>query len=433
MNPFISMPNLSLKLNKPMRKLRSLLMMLMMVGLTTVSAQKSKVTTGALNFDQGRYDEAIESLEIGLSDPSQFKKAKDLAKGYYYLSRSYYMIMGDSTMDDKYPDAILKSKAAYDELLAIGEQGAMWQKRATLDATESNLWAQLYNKGVNLFNNNEDDEALVHFIAAEKLNPDHFLTNRMLASAYLVQEDTVNAIQLLTKSLEVYKVKYVDVEPEVLEASMLDETFKSMAELDKSQVSYVVRQLAVIHESQGNTDNALAALATGAEILPEDEDISRQELSIYQSHPDMYEQAVGKFKSQLESNPDDNAVRLAFASMLERNSKIQEALDLYKEAYDLDPENLQANYGLAAMRINLAAELSEQKMDSDDDDEIEDLNNQIKTLCEEAYPYLVWLHEAQPTEPEWLSQLVNITPIIGKTDEMMEWAEKLGTIRRGGE
>lgn len=406
---------------------------MMMVGLTTVSAQKSKVTTGALNFDQGRYDEAIQALEVGLSDPSQFKKAKDLAKGYYYLSRSYYMIMGDSTMDDKYPDAIMKSKAAYDQLLATGDAGSMWQNRATLDGVESNLWAQLYNKGVNLFNNNEDDEALTHFIVAQELNPDHFLTNRMLASAYLVKEDTSKTIELLSKSLDVYREKYVDADPEVLATSMQDESFVQMFDLDKSQVSYVVRQLAVIHESQGNTNSALGVLATGAELLPDDKDISRQELSIYQSHPDLYEQAVGKFKSQLESNPEDNAVRLAFASMLERNGKIQEALDLYQEAYDLEPESLQANYGLAAMRINLAAELSEKKMDSNDDDEIEVINEQIKTLCEEAYPFLVWLHEAQPNEPEWLSQLVNITPIIGKTDEMMKWAEKLGTIRRAGE
>lgn len=403
----------------------------MMVGLTTVSAQKSKVTTGALNFDQGRYDEAIQALEVGLSDPSQFKKAKDIAKGYYYLSRSYYMIMGDSTMDDKYPDAIMKSKAAYDQLLATGEAGKTWQDRATLDAVESNLWAQLYNKGVNLFNNNEDDEALIHFVAAQELNPDHFLTNRMLASAYLVKEDTAKTVELLTKSLDVYKEKYIDADPEVLATNMQDESFVQMFDLDKSQVSYVVRQLAVVHEKLGNTDEALATLATGAEILPKDEDISRQELSIYQSHPELYEQAVGKFESQLETNPEDNAIRLAFASMLERNGKIQEALDLYQDAYELDPENLQANYGLAAMRINLAAELSEKKMDSDDDDEIEEINGQIKTLCEEAYPFLVWLHEEQPTEPEWLSQLVNITPIIGKTDEMMKWAEKLGTIRRG--
>lgn len=402
-----------------------------MVGLTTVSAQKSKVTTGALNFDQGRYDEAIQALEVGLSDPAQFKKAKDLAKGYYYLSRSYYMILGDSTMDDKYPNAILKSKAAYDQLQATGEAGKTWQNRAKLDAAESNLWAQLYNKGVNLFNSNEDDAALIHFVAAQELNPDHFLTNRMLASAYLVKEDTAKTIDLLTKSMEVYQATYIDVAAEDLAASMEDESFAQMADLDKSQVSYVARQLAVIHESQGNTDEALAALATGAEILPKDEDISRQELSIYQSHPELYEQAVGKFESQLEANPEDNAVRLAFASMLERNGKIQEALDLYQDAYDLDPENLQANYGLAAMRINLAAELSEAKMESNDDDEIEELNGQIKTLCEEAYPFLVWLHETQPTEPEWLSQLVNITPIIGKTDEMMQWAEKLGAIRRG--
>lgn len=416
-----------------MRKLSSLIFMLTLVGLTTVSAQKSKVTTGILNFDSGRYDEAIEALETGLADPSAFKKTKDLAKGYYYLSKAYYMATGDSAILAMYPDAILKAKAAYDKLYDLGEAGAMWQKRTVLDNTEANLWAQLYNKGVNLFNNNEDEAALTHFIAAQELNPEHFLTNRMLASAYLVKEDTAKTIELLTKSLDVYNEKYIDTDSAALATNMLDESFASMAELDKGQVSYVVRQLAVIHEKQGNTDKALETLTIGASILPDNEDISRQELSIYQAHPDLYEQAVGKFESQLESNPEDNAVRLAFASMLERNNKTQEALDLYQDAYDLDPENLQANYGLAAMRINLAAVLSEQKMESNDDDEIEQINAEIEKLCTEAYPYLVWLHEAQPDEPEWLSQLVNITPIIGKSDEMVEWANKLGEIRRGGE
>ncbi len=406
-------------------------MMFMFLGLTSVLSQKSKVTTGALNFDQGRYGEAIEALEEGLEDPSIFKKSKHIAKGYYYLAQSYYMATGNDELLEQYPDAALMAKDAYDDLMALDDGAKSWKNRALLDGMENNLWGQIYNKGVALFNSNQDDEALRYFQAAQELNQDHFLTNRMLASAYLVKEDSASAVNLFKHSIGTYKASYVEVDEETLAQSMQDSNFVKMFELDKSQMSYVVRQLAIIQEAQGNTDEALATLAEGSELLPDNQDVQRQELAIYQAHPDLYEQAVEKFERQLENNPDDNAIRLAYASMQERSGNIGKALGLYQDAYDLDPENLQANYGLAAMRINMAAELSEEKMDSNDDDEIKRINGEIKTLCEEAYPYLVWLHEAQPDEPEWLSQLVNITPLIGKTEEMTMWAEKLGKLRRG--
>ena len=426
------MTNLSFKLNKPMRKFSSLILMLMILGLPSVSAQKSKVTTGALNFDQGRIEDAIIALETGLADPSQFKKAKDLAKGYFYLAKAYYMSLGDTTLAEKFPNAALKAKGAYDDLMATGEAGKSWQTRATLENLAGNIWAQLYNNGVQLFNNSDDEPALQHFQEAEELQPDHFLTNRMLASAYLVTEDTMNTVAYMEKAIEVYEASYVSISEEELAINMEDPGYQQMYELDQSQLSYVIRQLAVIQEATNNTQGALATLTTGADLLPEDEDISRQELSIYQAHPDLFDQAVEKFEAQLESNPDDNTVRLAFASMLERAGQIENAMSQYQIAYDQDNESLQANYGLAAMRINMAAELSEAKMESNDDAEIERINEEIKVLCEKAYPYLVWLHNEQPDEPEWVSQLVNITPIIGKTDEMMEWAEKLGDMRRSG-
>ena len=342
------------------------------------------------------------------------------------------MSLGDTTLAEKFPNAALKAKEAYDNLLETGEAGKNWQTRATVENLPGNIWAQLYNIGVNLFNSNQDEPALQHFQEAQELQPDHFLTNRMLASAYLVTEDTAKTVTFMEKAIEVYKANYENLTPEELAANMEDPSYKQMYELDQSQLSYVIRQLAVIQEATNNTQGALATLTTGADLLPEDEDIGRQELSIYQAHPDLFDQAVGKFTSQLEANPEDNAVRLAFASMLERAGQTKEALEQYEIAYERDNESLQANYGLAAMRINLAAELSNERTETNDDAEIERLNNEIKALCEEAYPYLVWLHNAQPDEPEWVSQLVNVTPIIGKNDEMMEWAEKLGEMRRGG-
>ncbi len=413
-----------------MKKL-SFLLLLAVIGLAPVSAQKQKVTTGALNFDQGRYDDAIVALEEGLSNPDLFKKPRDMAKGQYYLAKAYYMALGSDELMAKYPDAALKAKKALDDLTANPE-GELYQNRALIEGMSNNIWGQLYNKGVSLFNDGADDEALAYFTAARDLSPDHFLTNRMLASTHLAKLDTTTAVEVFEASIVAYNKKYVEVDQAQLATQMEDTAFTQMADLDKNQLSYVVRQLAVLYEADGETDKALATLEAGGKVLPDDADIRLQQLGIYQNHPNLYDQAVGKFQAQIAADPKNNAVRLAFASMQERAGKLDEALALYQEAYDLDPQSLQANYGMAAIRINKAAELSEQKMASNSDNDIERLNGEIKELCNQAYPYLVWLHNAQPEESEWLVQLVNITPIIGKSEEMLKWAEKLGEMRRAG-
>ena len=139
----------------------------------------------------------------------------------------------------------------------------------------------------------------------------------------------------------------------------------------------------------------------------------------------MLAQAEKKFDAALAKNPKDNNVRLVYASLLERAEKTEKAFELYSDAYDIEPENLQANYGKAAYYINKAAALSTARVEFDSDEDLEKADAEIKDLLNKAYPYVLKLHELQPEEPEWLSQLVQITPKIGKTEEMGIYAKKL--------
>ena len=411
-----------------MKKLTSIIVLAIFCSLH-LSAQKSKVTTGVLAQQQNNPDEAIEKLEAALAKPELLhkkpeKRNKPIAKAQYYLSKAYYQVAVDTTKKDQYPDAIFKAKKNLEAALS-GPDGKSWDTQSKLGNDHYNIWAVLYNDGVTLFNNGNDEEALKYFVAADEIYPDHFLTNRMLGSAHLVVKDTSKSVEAFGKTLDIFTEKYESGK----EGS---EELKGTPEYtqDRGQLSYIYRQLAVIHNAQGNTEKALKVLEDGIKMLPEDEDVKRQELSIYQSNPALLDKAKQKFDAALEKNPDDNAIRLAYASLLERAKKNDEAFKLYEDAYKRDPESLQANYGMAAFYINKAAEVSAEKMNFSKDADIDKADQEIKALCEKAYPYVKWLHNQQPEEPEWLSQLVNITPIIGKNDEMMEYAKKLGEINR---
>jgi len=389
-----------------------------------VSAQKSKITSGVLAVQNGKIADAIEKLELGLSNPDLIKKQRDIAKGQYYLHKAYLQVARDTTLEElrsKYPDAIFKAKDNLQKALANSDSKAM-QNQSVLDQADFNVWAILYNEGVTMFNGGDDETSLKYFVAADEIYPNHFLTNRMLGSSYLVNKDTAAAVSTLKKCFDIFQEKYVEGQtPETLAALEEDEAYK----VNKGQLSYLYQQLAVIYENQGDTEKALETLGEGIEALPDDEDIKRQELIVYQKHPEMLSLAEKKFDTALEKNPDDNNVRLVYASLLERAEKGEKAFKLYSEAYELEPDNLQANYGKAAYFINKAALISTAKAEYKTDAEVDKADSEIKALLNQAYPFVLKLHELQPDEAEWLSQLVQITPIIGKNEEMAAYAKKL--------
>ncbi|WNJ20402.1 tetratricopeptide repeat protein [Pontibacter sp. G13] len=395
----------------------------MLLGIAAVIAQPSKVTGGIISIDGGDYGPGIEKLEQGISDLSLFTggKAKKIPKAYYKLSYAYLQVAQDTSMTElraQYPDAAFRSKKYYD-LLKDTEYNEKQLRDATL-FIEPFLPNVMFNDGYVAFMAEDYETAKKNLEATIDLNPDYFMTHRLLATTYLSLTDTPAAIASLEKSLDVFNANYVDAgfTPEQLEANQ-------EYQAAKGQISYVSQQLAVIYNAQGKPSKAIETLGRGLEIVPDDEDIKRQELSIYNQNPELFEQARAKFQAAVDANPDDYNVKLAFASLLERNGEGEQAFKYYQEAYKNDPNNKLANYGMFAYYNNKAAEMSAKKADLDDEEEIDAMNAEILKLLETSYPYCKWLHEEDPTEVQWLQKLVEITGYLELDEEMVEYAGKL--------
>ncbi|MDX2247680.1 MAG: tetratricopeptide repeat protein [Bacteroidia bacterium] len=398
--------------------------------LVSVFAQKSKITTGVLALQSGKPGEAIIKFEEALAKPELIKSGKDIAKAYYNLSQAYYQAGLDSALMKTYPDALFKAADNY--TLALNHpEGAGFQKQAILDNAEGNLWGALFNAGATVFNEETegaDKKALQYFTTADKISPNNFLTNRMVGTCHLVLLDTANSIVYFEKAIKIYKDKYVTATEGVEALKQTDEYKK-----DSEQMSFLYQQLSLIYEAQHDAGKGLALLNEGSTVLPEDKDIKRMELIIYQKHPELFAEAVSKFETAIKDNPEDANIKLAYAGLLEQSGKSDDAFKLYEEVYRMNNQDLSANYGMGAYYINKAASISEAKMKLDDEDKIEVMNKEIIALLEKAYPFMKWLHEQQPNEREWLSQLVTITPILGKDEEMMEYGKKLGELSRKAE
>lgn len=393
-------------------------------------AQPSKVTSGVIALDNGDLGAAIEKLTTGLADQSAFTKgkAKKVPKGYYYLHKAFLQLVEsqDTTLADlkaQHPDALDKSVDYYKKATENPNYGGTWKKQATLDNSEARLWSAAFNEGVAYFNaDGKEKEALRYFEMARDMNPDDFITLRMLGAAYITQADTASTLTTLENGLKAYNETYENAETgAVMKAT-------PAYERDFGQLNYVYQQLAVIYNDQGEARKALDILDEGLALKPEADDLKRRQLDIYQKNPELFTEAVSKFEMAIADSPEDNGLKLAFASLLERNEKAEEAFKLYEAVYKANPEDIQANYGVGAYYINKAALLSKEQMEATKEAKIDELSAQIKELLKSAYPYMQFLHKAQPEVTEWLRQLVQISGQIGEDDAMMEYSTKLRTL-----
>ena len=158
--------------------------------------------------------------------------------------------------------------------------------------------------------------------------------------------------------------------------------------------------------------------------------LERIELSIYQNNPELVEQAKAKFEAAIETDPNDPSLKVALGGMLEKAGDMEGAERYYLEAYELTPESLEANFSLGAFYINKAAQLSSEKNGLTDEKKVEEFDEKILDMLKKAYPMMVKLHELQPNEREWLSQLVTITGNLGKDEEMEAYGKKLGELSK---
>jgi tetratricopeptide (TPR) repeat protein len=407
----------------------SCLLLTLTLSAVVAHAQTRTLNSGIIAYDQGKPGEAIQKIEEAFQNKEEVKYKKQ-PKGYLWLAKAYLQVGTDTTLTElraMYPDALLKAKESYEQAMNH-EESRRIENNAKLEGTEGRIFGALFNDAaVPAFNDGNYDKSAEYFSAAADLQPDHFMTHRMLGATYILMQDTAQSVENLQKSLDIFEDRYLG---EGKEKSL--EVYKQSGEFqnDSTQLSYIFQQLAVIYDAQGKPRKALETIERGLEMMGPDRDLKRQELNIYNNNPELLEDAKSKFEAAIAEDPNDLPIKLAYASLLERNGETDKALELYREAYEQDPDNLQANYGLGAYYVNQAAELSQEKADLKKEAEIAEMNEKILDLLEKGYPYMKKLHELQPTELEWLRQLVTITGNIGKDEEMEMYGKKLGELNK---
>lgn len=365
---------------------------------------KSKVTTGAVAFNNGDFEQAVVKTEEGMTLGGLDEKT--LMKAHAVLAQAYLRV--GETMGEKYPDAFEKSYQNFSKHRELDV--AKKYNKTEMALVEAQLYSYLYNTGGLAYNDKNYERAYKYFEMANNMNKD-FQSANMMAYAKLMVQDTATAMKFWGTTIEQYTAARAKNKEMEIDSSM----------------QYAYYWLGTMQSKYAKDPRkGLEVLNAGRQEFPFSEDLKLAELAIYQQNKDLFKESQSKFEKAIADDPKNKTLKMAYAGMLTENGEEEKGLALYREILQNDPNDKEANFYLGVFYVNSAEKLNTRRKDPKiTDKEDAELETQVVENLRQAYPYIQKVHEAEPDKLEWISQLVIISTYVPElAGDSKKWIEK---------
>ncbi|WP_461633654.1 tetratricopeptide repeat protein [Labilibaculum euxinus] len=353
-----------------MRKLSFILVMLMCVA--SVSAQKSKVT-GAQNYlTSGKLDKAKEAIDEGIQDEKCVAYAKAyLVKGKVYQGIFESPLPAYKKLAEKPLDIAFD---AYMKALELDEKGKM---EKPVKAQMTNMIPDYTNEAVNLYNAGDFPGALAAFERVLEIEGmDMFKENATIDTAVIFNAGmTAQKADQLDKAAKYYKQS---IEYNYGGA-------KTYANLSK-----------VLTDS-GNKEEGVKYLHKGFELYPNDSWMLVELINHYMLGGEP-QKAADYLDKAIELDPTNASFYRAKGTLYEKTEEFAKAEEMYTKALSMDPNDFTSQYNLGLLKLNAAIQkhkVANEIMDA------KKYNQAIKAVYAEyeaVIPYFEKVLEMQPDE-----------------------------------
>ncbi|WP_461643079.1 tetratricopeptide repeat protein [Labilibaculum euxinus] len=353
-----------------MRKLSFILVMLMCVA--SVSAQKSKVT-GAQNYlTSGKLDKAKEAIDEGIQDEKCVAYAKAyLVKGKVYQGIFESPLPAYKKLAEKPLDIAFD---AYMKALELDEKGKM---EKPVKAQMTNMIPDYTNEAVNLYNAGDFPSALAAFERVLEIEGmDMFKENATIDTAVIFNAGmTAQKADQLDKAAKYYKQS---IEYNYGGA-------KTYANLSK-----------VLTDS-GNKEEGVKYLHKGFELYPNDSWMLVELINHYMLGGEP-QKAADYLDKAIELDPTNASFYRAKGTLYEKTEEFTKAEEMYTKALSMDPNDFTSQYNLGLLKLNAAIQKHKVANEIMDAKKYNEAIKAVYTEYEAVIPYFEKVLEMQPDE-----------------------------------
>lgn len=392
-----------------------------------LKAQDSKVTTGIVEYNQQNYVQAFQALNTALQNTAALKE-KSIPKAYYYRAKTIMRLYASDPSNPDYDPlnafADLKAASASDD--------GSWQKK--IDSETLILNSYLMNMGVMWLNStfktgSEEaktqaySQSLKYFEASKEINSENYMTYDLLGQSHLGLKDSPLALQYFETAIQKYSSNPPS-KPDILQAyTYYRASIIHMYYVEDPSMDYfgdLEKALATTRQGEIFLENEWKKIQADDDISPTEkeglktkyeaasEDLLRLELSELQQMPGRLPEAIAKFEEAAERFPADYNIHIMLGSLYEQTDE-QMAIETYKKAIGIDPNNSIAYFNLGALYNNRAVAIYKE-MNSPETDELayDKLYDQVKTTFRLAMPQFEKVLDLEPGNKDCMRSLMQI-------------------------
>lgn len=426
-----------------------LLIVLLLLGLgTSAWAQDSKIETGIIAFNDGDFKKAVDFLTQGLQDKAMVKP-KNLPRAYYHrgMARLQVMAMEAQALKGAAPteeqgkamEAMLMG--AYDDFKQAkatddgkwGSKVASALERMNFSFLQAGLAAlnMTYDKNLSDEKRAEAYKGTVEAMDyAIEIDPTNYFSFDMRGQGKLGIKDSVGALADFAAADKLIQAN-THTKPDLL----IGYTYYRKAIIERFHKKDADAALKSIDAGKVALDKEWAKIAAKkADIKPEDfakqqkqyddakQDLSNFELDVLLNAPEKLQEAIDKFKNAIVKEPKNYVLHVAYAQLLEKVGKSDEAAGIYEKATAIDPGKQMAWFNLGAMYVNKAVNLyTEANKISDDAAKAKAMQGEADVLFRKALPYLQKSNEIDKCDMETLRALLQLTINLQLTEDYSKY------------
>ncbi|MCZ4694520.1 hypothetical protein DWB61_05650 [Ancylomarina euxinus] len=361
-----------------MKKLSFIMVLLLCVSM--VNAQKSKVTGASNYLTSGKLDKAKEAIDAGIGD----EKCAAWPKAYLIQGKVYQAIF-ESPLPAYTKLSETPLDIAYEAYMKCLELDVKNKYGKAVKAQMTNLIPDYTNRAVQFYNSEDYSGALNAF---EKV--------------------------LEIENLEMFKADNLAVDTAIIfnaglaaqKANKLEAAIKYY----KQTISYnygeakAYAYLSKVLKDNGNDEESLTYLHKGFELFPNDAYMLVELINHYLLGG-VPNKAAEYLDKAIALDPENGSYYRAKGNLYEKTNEPAKAKEMYEVAFAKDSTDYISQYNLGVLQLNVAEEARKVANDIIDQKKYDAAIKNLYKLYEEALPYFTKVVEIKPDEQNSVSTL----------------------------
>jgi tetratricopeptide (TPR) repeat protein len=383
-----------------MKKL--LLAVVIVFTVTLAHSQKRKVNAADAYLENGNIEAAEEMME----NVYDHKRSFDWPKTYIVAAR----LATAKYMEEKNIDLLKKAFDHYMKAMELNNEGNGRFKNEIKMALTI-FPNQLANAGVEGFNNEKYEKALVAFENVLKIN-----------DLEMFQEDDVPLDTVM-----VYNTGLAAVNAQNWEKAA--QYLKKAFENDFGGGDVVIH-LHQAYEHMQDSSKMVANLRAGIEKYPDDVRLITELVNYYLVTGDD-EKALTFLNRGIERDPDNKLLIRARGGLYDKSGEYDKAIEDYKRALEIDPNYYEPLYNIGVIYYNKGLDQMNAANDETEHEKFQAEKAKADSIFKKSIPYMERAHKVMPDKKSAIEILKGLYYRFEMDDKYEEMNKKLERITGG--